>query len=113
MPRTAKPQYVEFGQRLRTTREALNVEIPLLARRTGISQNALYNYEAGRRIPNPVGENSDGAKLCQALGIEMNWLYRADSRWLTMQLTETLQAHWESLNEPLVIEIKPKQRRGR
>jgi transcriptional regulator with XRE-family HTH domain len=113
MPLTSKPQYVEFGRRLRATREALNVEISVLARRAGISPKALYNYEAGIRMPNPIGEDSDGARLCNALGIEMNWLYRADSRWLTMQLSETLQAHWKSLNEPLVIETAkiPKRRR--
>jgi transcriptional regulator with XRE-family HTH domain len=113
VPRTAKPQFVEFGRRLRAIREAHNVTVPWLSQRTGISQNALYNYEAGRRIPSPVGNDSDGDKLCKALNIEMNWLYRADERWLTLQLADTLRAHLDGLEESYIIEATPKAHKRR
>jgi transcriptional regulator with XRE-family HTH domain len=113
MPRTLQPKFVAFGDRLRTTREALGVGVPALARRTGIGQNTIYHYEAGIRAPNAVGEDSDGAKLCEALGIDMDWLYRADTRGLTMQLTETLRLHLEQLNATYVIETMPKLHKRR
>jgi transcriptional regulator with XRE-family HTH domain len=112
MPRTVQRNFVEFGRRLRRTREARNLSIPLLSELTGISTHALYNYEAGRRMPSPLGPDSEGAKLCTVLRINMNWLYRADTNWMDLELVNALRAHQlDSFDEPALAKGQKRRRR--
>jgi transcriptional regulator with XRE-family HTH domain len=104
----------KLGERLVLTREALNVSRQELMRRTKISTTALSNYETGRigkgskrpTIPSPQKE---GASICRALGINMEWLYTGEMGQLrhdvARRITEYLEAGWKA---PL-----PHQKKGR
>lgn len=41
----------EFGKRLQSARERVGLTVYALAQRTGVSQSAIAEYEAGARVP--------------------------------------------------------------
>jgi transcriptional regulator with XRE-family HTH domain len=98
-PKTT-PERLEFGNRLEHTRLARKLTVAELSRQTGLSGNAIHNYESGIRMPKVAGPDSDASWLCKILGIEMNWLLRGDPQHLTQAAIKTLYDYgWDVLDD--------------
>jgi DNA-binding XRE family transcriptional regulator len=63
-----------LAQRLKMTREALEITPAQLCRRLGIAENRWSQYENGkRRITMPVA-----IRLCDEFGLTLDWIYRGN-----------------------------------
>jgi transcriptional regulator with XRE-family HTH domain len=104
-------RFVDIGLRLTRVRETLNLTIEQLSQRAGISKTVLSAYERGVCMPDPVGWDSHGSKLCDELGIGMDWLYRGDERWVMSKgtLSEKV-AQWRRAESHFKEAAKQRQR---
>jgi transcriptional regulator with XRE-family HTH domain len=76
-----------IAERLRLTREATALSQAQWCRRVGISTTAWNNYEsAARRI-----SLEQAFKVCSAMGLTLDWIYRGISAGLPMQLATAIQ----------------------
>lgn len=62
--RSAHPERLQLGTRMRAQREAMKMTVAQLARQLGVSRNTITNYEAGRTEPSA----SELVQLAHALG---------------------------------------------
>jgi transcriptional regulator with XRE-family HTH domain len=86
---------VEIGKRIRTAREALNLSLEELSKRTGgkLSKSRIGNYEQGLRMPGPAEANT----LATALGVDAAHLLCLQ-RVFTDRAIE-LMRNWSALPE--------------
>ena len=90
--------------RLRATRVARKMSQSELARRAGVSQPTVANWEAGTQYPRRPAMQ----KLCEALGIELSWLVDgsedaplATPDYLTQPIRHVPVYDWPPEGEPL------------
>jgi transcriptional regulator with XRE-family HTH domain len=75
MPRSATPPtgaLAEIGRRLREAREAVSVGQAEFAAAAGIKANTYNQWEQGKKRPDIAG----AAKLCDAHGLTLDYIYR-------------------------------------
>lgn len=77
----------ELAERLRLTREALDLSQAEIGRRTKISPQAWNNYERGRQRISV----DEAVKLCIATGVTLDWIYRGDLRGVANELAGKIQ----------------------
>lgn len=88
----------EIAKRLRLLREALDNTQASMASLAGVTPAAWGNYESGlRRI-----RVDEALRLCSALGVTLDWVYRGNMSQLPIELGEKLQ-----------LELRARQRRVR
>ena len=76
-----------IGDRIRWTRIALGNTAAQFAKRCGLSEPALNNYEAGKRRI-----TLDQAWLiCDAVGVNILWIYQGDMRDIRPELLEKIR----------------------
>lgn len=85
----------EIGKRIRTAREALNLSLEALSKRTDgkLSKSRIGNYEQGLRMPGPAEANT----LAAALGVDAAHLLCLQ-RVFTDQAIELIR-NWQALPE--------------
>lgn len=77
-----------IGERLKRTREAMELNQATWCRLVGIETQAWNNYERGlRRI-----SVDQAIKVCQATGVSLDWIYRGIAFGLPIELATALQA---------------------
>lgn len=77
----------EIAERLRITREASGLKQAAWCRLTGVSAPAWNNYEAGnRRI-----SIDEALKVCAAVGVTLDWIYRGQAAGLPMNYATEIQ----------------------
>lgn len=78
----------EVGQRLRITRQALDLSQKMCATRVGVGTSAWSQYESGARVlPIVIAE-----RVCAKFGCDMNWLYSGDHSNLPKDLRAAIVA---------------------
>lgn len=98
MGKKMTPERRQFAERLRHTREATGLSVKDVSRITGVGENAIHNYEAGTRMPNFIGPESDGVWLCKVFAVETNWLTHGDPSHLDHRIILRFQAYgWDVL----------------
>jgi len=108
------PKFADISVRLRHARELLNVTVEELVQRTGIPKTRLEAFERGTAVPDPAGSDSDGSKLCNALDIGMDWLYRGDDRWVMTRATLSQKvATWQRVEQHFKEAAKKRMYEGR
>lgn len=88
-PREIDPYSIDaISHRLTLTRLALDLKKASMARRMGVSPQAWNNWEEGHeRISIEMSH-----KLCAALGLTFDWIYRADMSGLPHDLATKIHA---------------------
>lgn len=87
MGKKAPTSVDSISERLELTREALGLSQAEFARRVGITEQAYTNYKRGaRRISHDQAE-----KLCRAIGVSLDWIYRGDMQSLRLDLATKIQ----------------------
>jgi len=101
MAKSAAPDPTSLGEiakRLILLRKSLGNTQQTMADLIGTSPQAWGNYESGiRRI-----RVDEGLRLCSALGVTLDWIYRGNMSQLPIELGEKLQ-----------LEMRDQQRRAR
>lgn len=82
-----------FGERLKAARKGKLTQGDL-SEATGISQNAICNYENGKRRPNASRLQS----ICEALGVSPNWLLTGEGP-MTLKEEEDEEAEQKPLKK--------------
>jgi transcriptional regulator with XRE-family HTH domain len=77
-----------IGQRLAAARKVAGLRQLDIAEIAGVSPNAVTNWEAGTRRM----KVTEAARLLPILGIDLNWLYLGDDRFLRWDQREALAA---------------------
>lgn len=75
-----------ISRRLVVTREALGLSQAQLCRRTGIATNTYNQWEKGIGRPGLDQAN----RLCDGLGITLDWIYRADASSLPAKIADAI-----------------------
>lgn len=94
-PSVMKPSVrsiLAIGDRLKRTREALQLTQAELCRRAGIAPNTYNQWEPKKDGSPPTGrpELDYAIKLCEALGYTLDWIYRGNPVGLPYQITAKL-----------------------
>jgi transcriptional regulator with XRE-family HTH domain len=77
-----------IGKRLRTLREALGYDqARAFCQFVGFSDQALYNYETGKRRISL----DEAMKIVAKTGVSLDWIYRGVEYSLPVQLAENLR----------------------
>ena len=71
-----------IGARLRSFRDILGLTQHTFARRAGLTQQALAQYESGKRRPTV----EIAAAFCDTYGLTLDYIYRGDVRGLPREL---------------------------
>ena len=75
------------GQNIKYFRKKLKLTQEQLAKNSGLSRNAIYNYENGRRSPDIKTLN----KIAEAFGISPNELLGLDTKQINLSQVPTVQ----------------------
>ena len=70
-----------IGARLRSFRDMLGLTQHTFAKRAGLTQQALAQYESGKRKP----AVDIAAALCDTYGLTLDYIYRGDVRGLSQE----------------------------
>ena len=76
-----------IGQRLKLTREALELSQVELCRRAKLATNAYNQYETGKT--RPAVENA--IAICETFQLTLDWIYRGDPSGLRYDLADKLR----------------------
>lgn len=75
-----------IARRLIATRLALGLSQAALSRRTGVATNTYNQYEKEKGRP----DLDNAMRLCDGLGITLDWIYRADASGLPARIADRL-----------------------
>jgi transcriptional regulator with XRE-family HTH domain len=85
---TRRGDFIQIGERLRLTRQALGMTQAAFAKHVGIARNTFNQYETG--VNQLSIENAHA--LCDAYKLTFDWLYRGDVGQLPHTLATAIEA---------------------